>query len=120
MTECEICGKEATQKVVIDGIILDVCDECAKFGKPISLTLKKQKRKTKEIPESSKYIDSNYPKILKKAREKMKLKIKEVAKKLNEKESIIARIERGDLTPPLNLARKLERFFGVKLILDSE
>jgi len=44
----------------------------------------------------------------------------EVAKKLNERESVISKIERGELLPTLDFARKLEIFFKVKLILEYE
>ena len=32
---CELCGKDVPRlhKVVIEGVIMNVCDECAKFGK---------------------------------------------------------------------------------------
>ena len=44
----------------------------------------------------------------------MKLKQEELAKKINEKSSIIKRIEEG-WRPPLNLIKKLEKFFNIKL-----
>ena len=121
MTECEICGKQATKKAKIDGIVLDVCDECAKLGEVISSRVSlKPKRKVQEIPESSLYIDSDFPKIISNAREKLGLTREEVAKKLNERESVISKIERGELLPTLDFARKLEIFFKVKLILEYE
>jgi len=44
----------------------------------------------------------------------MKLKQEDLAKKLNEKSSIIKRVEEG-WEPPSNLIRKLEKFFNIKL-----
>ena len=120
MSDCEVCGVPATKKAKIDGIILDVCDECAQLGEPVSLSLKRPKKKTMEPEEFTKYIDPNYPTILKQAREKRGLKIEEVAKSIKEKESVLSRIERGELLPPFDLAKKLEKFFEVKIILNYE
>jgi len=50
----------------------------------------------------------------------MNLKIKDLAKEIKEKESIMARVESGKLKPTIDLARKLERFFGIKLVLRDE
>lgn len=120
MTDCEICGETATKKARVDGLVLDVCDSCAELGEPVSFGSKKPKRKTRKPKELSKYINPEYNKILKKKREEKGLKIKELAKKINEKQSVIARVERGKLQPSFDLAKKLERFFGIELILDYE
>ncbi|MCD6477560.1 MAG: TIGR00270 family protein [Candidatus Aenigmarchaeota archaeon] len=119
MTDCEICGRKATKKAIIDGVLLDVCDECAKLGEVVNETVQiKPKKRKVEISDNSKYIDPRCPQIVKREREKLGLTRKELAEKLKERESVIARIERGELTPTMDLAKKLERFFGVKLIME--
>ncbi|MCD6367603.1 MAG: TIGR00270 family protein [Candidatus Aenigmarchaeota archaeon] len=119
MTDCEICGAPATKKVKIDGIILDVCDECAKLGETVSISLKKPKKKIKDIEELDVFIDPEYPKIIKDARESRGLSIDDVAHEIREKRNVLSKIERGDLQPTLELARKIEKFFGVKIIVES-
>jgi len=122
MTECEICGSNATKKAEIDGVLLSVCEECAKYGEavvePVKIT--KTEKIPDEIPDSSKHINPNYPHLIKNAREKMNLKTEELAKKINERESVISNLETGHLSPSFELARKLEVFLGIKLILDYE
>ena len=46
----------------------------------------------------------------------MGLKQAELAKRLSIKESQIQHMENGSFVPPLEMVRKLERFFSVKLI----
>ena len=122
MTECEICGEEATKRAEIDGALVNVCSECSKYGKiitkePLKVIREKPKQ---EIPEVEKYIDPQYPQLIKSAREKRNMKIEEMAKKINEKESVISRLETGHLSPTFDLARKLEEFLEIKLILEYE
>ncbi|MBI2659742.1 TIGR00270 family protein [Candidatus Woesearchaeota archaeon] len=121
---CDLCGKttESLAKAIIEGVNLDVCADCAKFGKVISAPkrpspkeqhMQLQKREEKEKTE---LIVEDYPEIIKKKRESMGLTQKEFANRINEKEVIISKIETGAFAPPINLARKLEKFLGIKLV----
>jgi len=120
MTECEICGKEAVKRAEIDGATVNVCEECARYGKVLPEPVKRKPKSEPKMPDSSKYVDPDYPELVKKAREKKGLKIGELAKRINEKESVVSRLETGHLSPPLKLARKLESFLDIKLILEYE
>ena len=117
MTECEICGSNAIKKAEIDGAIINVCSECVKYGKTVAGHVKIRTKPTKDI-NSSRYIDPKYSELIKDAREKREMKIDELAKKINEKESVISSLERGHLSPSFNLAKKLENFLEIKLILE--
>jgi len=64
--------------------------------------------------EDSIFID-NYGKKIIEARERMNLTREEFAKKINEKESIIKRIEHEDMRPNQALTKKIERFLKIKL-----
>ena len=64
-------------------------------------------------------IKTNFHLLIKNERNKRSLTQEELAKKLNEKESIIKRIEDG-WEPPFNTIKKLERFFNVKLTEELE
>lgn len=122
---CDLCGKtsESLAKAIIEGVQLDVCNECAKFGKVISPPKRPSPKeqhmhiqKREERTEKSELIVDNYPEIIKKKRESMGLTQKDFATRINEKETVVSKMESGSLTPSLPLARKLERFLGVKLI----
>ena len=56
------------------------------------------------------------------ARERMGITQKELAELLNEKESVINRIEAGRMVPPISLARRMERKLAITLVavLDEE
>jgi putative transcription factor len=120
---CEMCGKESElYKAEVEGSIMSVCQTCAKFGKiitkpkPIQLKNKQFIHKKKSEPETIFLIIDNYNIKLKNAREKLNLKQEEVAKQIAEKESLIHAIESGKHEPDINLARKLERFYKIKLV----
>jgi putative transcription factor len=114
--ECVICGsKNATKKAKIEGVIVNVCEKCLKFGEEIlSVEIKPSKKVIPKLEELDILIREDFNKIVKREREKMKLSQEELAKKIGEKESVVSRIEEG-WEPPLNIIRKLERFFNIQL-----
>jgi putative transcription factor len=119
-----MCGKETDLfRTVIEGTELKVCKQCAGFGKvlqKIRVPVKEKKKKIveqeEEEPEIIQAISADCAKKVKQARESMGLKQEELAKKLNEKESIIHKIETGHYKPNMKIAQKLEKFLKIKLI----
>ena len=128
MINCDLCGKveESLNRALVEGVELEVCPACAKFGKIITPVHrpgpKEQHRQlqrqthAKEQKENIEILVENYAEIIKKKRESMGSNQKDFATRLNEKESTIHHIETGKLEPNLALARKLEKMLGVKLI----
>ena len=127
---CDICGsKEATHRALIEDTELNVCSACSSYGKVISRiktelpTKKRKKQATKEekIVEKAReqiiqVIVPDYYRIIKNKREKLGMKQEDAAKKLGLKESLLHKIETGAFEPNILLARKLERFFKIKLV----
>jgi putative transcription factor len=124
MEVCEVCGKEIkkAKQAIIEGSLLNVCDACAAFGKVIpEEKIMPQKKKVREEKEEEEIeIVENFPEIFRKLREKLGLTQDEFAKKVNEKESEIRKIEAGKILPSLELASKIEKQYGVKLIEKKE
>ncbi len=129
---CEMCGKDEKLFLSeVEGVKLKVCKNCAGFGKtirPIAPKLPKKKEKAREKRVKSKEkeeieiikdVTADYPKIIRKAREKLNLKQEEFARKINEKESIVHKIESGKFKPSIKLAQKLEKLLNIKLIEES-
>lgn len=140
-----MCGKSVpkTQRVMVDNAVLNLCDSCSKFGKPLDkkpepITMKynapaprtynttprataPHKVKSKPPRRERSDLDSlevspEYPDIVKEAREKLEWTQEELALKILEKKNVVAKIERGELMPSVKLARKLEKLLDVKLI----
>jgi len=57
---------------------------------------------------------------VKRARLRLGLTQEDLAKQLNEKLTIIKKIETGEYKPPIELARKLERFLKIRLLVPAE
>ncbi|MFT4892439.1 MAG: putative transcription factor [Candidatus Nanohaloarchaea archaeon] len=124
MTSCELCGRDvdSLKKVKIEGATLKACDSCAEMGEEVKTGSKKsRKKKKKRKKRSSKDVLVNdYGDRIKSARESEQLSIAEVADDLNEKESLLAKIEKQDLKPDKPLADKLSKKFGVTLYTNPE
>lgn len=132
-----MCGKEVASllPVRIEGTILSVCRDCARFGdnvkaggkqgttvEPSLIQVRLQNRerrmKTKDVyegGEESFELALDYPKRIKEAREKMGWKQEELAAKMNERESVIHKLESGTMHPDDALIRKVEKTLDIKI-----
>jgi len=134
--ECPICGSliwGKGQKVLIEGAKITVCQVCAKYGQKISdkpvnnknvqyHTRKPAQKKTYKSQEDliEKEIVKDYDKIIRNARSKNNLTQEQFAQKINEKPSLLRRIEAGKAKPTLKLAKKLEQVYNIVLIKDVD
>jgi putative transcription factor len=121
-----MCGKdEPTIRALVEGVELNVCENCASFGKPVKRhAVKKELPKLEKriMPEKEiiQAIREDYPEIIRKKREKMGLTQKDFSKFLSEKESLIHKIESGLYAPSIDLARKIEKQLGLSLVEEKE
>lgn len=79
---------------------------------PIKKKIKVSIPKTEE--KETVFVD-NYGKLIIETREKKKLTRKEFARKINEKLSVIKRVESEEMEPDDALTKKIERFLEIKL-----
>lgn len=123
---CEMCGADTSLiNVIVEGVELKVCKNCASFGevvrKPSKLQLKtKARAPVKPKKEIVELIVEDYSTIIREKREKMGLKQKELAKFLAERESLIHKMESGGYKPSIELAKKLERQLNISLVVETE
>lgn len=134
--ECPICGGIIWkgQKVLIEGAKITVCQNCAKEGKKIYESPKRTKlikeinKKSSKPPklyrEAEKYekveIVNNYAQLIHKERTRRGMNQDKFALKLNEKPSLMRRIEAGKVEPTLELAKKIEKVYQIKLIKEID
>ena len=127
---CEICGAEilgAPHKIGTGGSELTVCNGCVKYGTVVGETHTSPKDvltgRTGFRPGGPRYkkieieeINPNYGQMIRKAREKIGLTQEKLAKKVNEKMSLIGKIERSEIVPEDTVRKKLERLLDITLI----
>ena len=123
------------QKVLIEGVKMTVCNSCAQYGKklltkPKSTYLKKSYsiqpksslrnsiRKIVDIKEME--IVPNYAKRIRNVRTLKKLNQDQFAQKLNEKPSLLRRIESAKVKPTIKLAKKIEKVYNITLLKKSD
>lgn len=118
MACCETCGR--TERLVwanIEGSDLNVCSLCARYGIIKQQPLIRRRRHFPVVsPEEEFKVVANFAKLISKARQEKNMSQEDFAKFLNEKESIIAKWEQGNLKPPVSLARKIGSKLGLFLI----
>ncbi len=127
---CDMCGKITEQLNIakVESVMMNVCKDCTKYGEFVrrikpEQKIKKEKSKQIEIAPRNKIIfiiNEKYGQLIKNSRERLNLKQEDLAQKLNEKESLVQKIESGKKEPSLAMARKLEQFLRIKLVEKQE
>ena len=134
---CEMCGKDAKslKLVEIEGTTLNVCFECAKFGKQkttsqvqtqvsvtpqrVIETLEKRERRSKPkdiFEQITEELVDDYAERVRNARIKKGWTPEELGKRINERKTVITKIESGEMTPPEDLIKRLQAALGIKLL----
>jgi putative transcription factor len=139
MTECEICGTRIegkAQYVQIGSSKLRVCKTCARYGSVVAegaqahvkthiplggehaqfaqARKKLYERMDREI-EDGMEIGEDYGRRIKEAREKAGLKQAELAQRINEKQSLLRKIEHEEILPSDGVRAKIERVLNITL-----
>jgi putative transcription factor len=133
---CEVCGRKIhTDPItaVIESAKLTVCVECSKHGKIVTqddytpkpkpvgkpsahIPVIAQRKKTEAKVEITQEIVEDYSMRIRQAREKIGLTHEDLGKRINEKSSVIGKLETGKMTPNNILATKLEHALKIKLL----
>jgi len=134
---CEVCGRKihgSTIRAVIEGAKLTVCVECSKYGKiireeevesgqrapkkaPVPFSARMQKKTVGAKVEITQEVVEGYHAKIRQAREKLGLSHEELGKKINEKTSVLSKLETGKMTPNNMLVTKLEHVLKIKLLV---
>ncbi len=143
---CEMCGKDVptTTRVRLGHPILSVCSECARFGQPVDpppvpvvapgtgrrpslAPVARTPAAGRRMEERDLYreigemeLAPDWFKRVRVAREARTWTPEVLGKKLNEKKSVVLKIESGSFHPPDALVRKLEHLLQIRLRADPE
>ena len=135
---CEVCGSKIYGRpynVIIEGAKLVVCNECARHGKvvieePKPKTMLKpraafpsfkvqSKKPSQATVETTHELVENFDLKIRQAREKLGISHEDLGKKINEKVSVLRKIETGKVKPDNVLVTKLEHALKIKLLAPS-
>ncbi len=132
---CEVCGRKIHGNPIraeIEGAKLTVCIECSKHGRIIreeEFEQRTQKKPLTPIPfiqkkkpaqarvEITQEVVEGYDAKIRQAREKLGLSHEELGKKINEKASVLSKLETGKMAPNNMLVTKLEHALKIKLLV---
>lgn len=146
MATCEICGIQIIEKVdrvYVEGNLLTVCKSCSKRGKPSSNSQNIQKTgrpsssqqniqklsplrpkkivKTEKITfDDTRMLVSDLSEVIRKSRMTKGLTHEQLGLSLNERASLLRKIESGSIKPDEELTKKLERFFRISLYTEVD
>ena len=120
MITCELCGRTSEKLVIsiVEGARMNSCENCSKFGNIIKekTFFQNNRRFESSFEDTDDDIISNYNIIIKNKREQLNLTQDDLAIKIKEKSSLIRKLERGELKPTIELAKRFEKLFGIRLI----
>lgn len=122
MPSCELCGRDVdeTTKTRIEGASLKVCNSCADMGEEVETATRKKSGGSSRSARSQNVLVDGYGGRIKEAREDEGISIQELADDLNEKSSLISKLEKEELKPDKPLARKLGKRLDVELYTNPE
>jgi putative transcription factor len=121
MAECNLCGQDFRElnKAEVEGTVVDVCNNCLRFGRKIDVpnqTYKIRKKISfKNLEEEDLLLVSGYGEKMKKARESLGFTRVQLATKMKEKESVIRRLEEEKMEPDERLLKRIEKLLGIGL-----
>lgn len=124
---CDMCGSPGKLfKTIVESTELSVCQECSRFGKVVGVieqsTARTAAKAESEEPETEvmELLVEDYAEKIRKKRESLGLNQEEFAKKLNEKESLIQKIESGHFEPSIGLAKRIGKVLQLRLVEEYE
>jgi putative transcription factor len=144
---CEMCGNEVetTSRIRVERSVLQLCPACARYGEPVDpppspaapvptvpgrrplVGATRTATGPRRLEERDLYreigeleLAPDWGRRVRSAREALAWTPEELARRLNEKKSVVLKIESGGFHPPDPLVRKLEQLLKVRLRADPE
>ncbi|MBI1978804.1 MAG: TIGR00270 family protein [Candidatus Aenigmarchaeota archaeon] len=104
----------------IEGAVIDVCERCSKFGTKVSgpqlaYTPIKKTIKISELANLDLILIPEYGRLISKVRESKGLTRYDFAKRINEKESVVKRLEDQEFEPNEEMVKRIEDSLDIRL-----
>lgn len=115
---------------------MSVCGDCVRFGveqagaktevtgrsrTTAALEGRAARSRTRDVfSDMPEELVPDYGERVRDARTRMGLSVEDLGKRINERQGELAKLEAGSYHPPDTLVRKLEKFFGIKLMEKPE
>ncbi len=148
MPQCEMCGADQTSLTTtkVEGAELELCSSCTDFGTEVRQessgsggskystssdsgrssssgsggSSSGSSRRRRDMFDDMEEVATDYDDRIRSAREAEGLSQEELADQLNEKASLIRKLERGDTLPTDEVQKKLERALDISLVEGEE
>ncbi len=126
MVTCEFCGKEVSSTVVVRsaGSNLNACHNCKHLGNVVETNdlnpLSHSFRRIKKTTNTTFEVVQDYASQINRALANKGLNIKQLARVLNIKDTTLNKYCSGKIKPDVTTARKVESYFGIKLVEEVE
>ena len=119
---CEMCGKEGQLfETIVESSRIKTCKDCGSYGNVIQkVKPPRPARPVIETPQPVFELVSDFASLIRTKREQLGMTQERFAQKLQEKESVVRRIEGNQFTPNLVLANKIERLLRITLVEESK
>jgi len=132
---CEVCGAEVprTKAISVEGTVLNVGPECARFGREAAapavrrpgappMVAQRLEARRRRMTEKDLYAQAgeeelagDYDVRIRRAREARGWRQADLGAKINERVTIIAKLEAATMVPNEALIRRLERALDIRL-----
>ncbi|SHH19854.1 multiprotein bridging factor aMBF1 [Halobaculum gomorrense] len=143
MPQCEMCGAEKASLTTtkVEGAELELCSDCSDFGTEVrtessssaatkystssssssssdssSSSSSSSSSRRRDMFDDMETVAGDYDDRIRQAREAASLSQEDLANDINEKASVIRKLERGDILPSDDVQQKLEKKLGISLV----
>ena len=128
---CEVCGREIrgqSYRRIIEGARMTVCGQCARFGNAewTPTTRRTPRSGRRPVPRSEVEaverleLVEDYGEKIRKARQRLRMTVEDLGKRIGEKESVIKKLEKEEFAPDRGLVRKLRNALKIDLLVAEE
>ena len=116
---------------MVEGAAVNACPNCERYASSGAVKTKdgkimlpsvadrldsrERRMRQRDVLSSEKELVDDYPQRVRRGRQKTGMSQDELAKSLNEKKSVIVKVENGDIRPTDKLISKLERALDITL-----